>query len=169
MMPMITNESFLPFERAMEGVSARYPGAPYQEILLTRLYYHLLPRMGDYFNARLQQFGINETQFLAIMSLFAFGEGAANPSDLSNCLDSSRTNITRVADELVKHGWVERHHCAEDRRKLNLKLTPAGFALAESMLPEMRAAQRELWQDFSADEKNLLEGLLRKLLARLGG
>lgn len=91
------------------------------------------------------------------------------PSDISDTLDSSRTNATRISDELVKNGWAERQPCAEDRRKIRLVLTDAGIRFVELIMPVARDRNRSLWSDFSGDEKVQLEGLLRKLLARLGG
>lgn len=163
------NESFKPFEQAIDRAAARYPGSPRQEILLTRLYYHIIPRLNAFFNDGLRQHGLNETSFLALMSIFSAENHAIGPSHLSNVLDSSRTNITRVADELVRNGWVSRKTCSEDRRRLYLQLTPEGLEMIERLLPELRVMQRTLWGSFSDTEKVAMEGLLRKMLGTLGG
>ncbi|MBV8679764.1 MAG: MarR family transcriptional regulator, partial [Aquitalea sp.] len=54
-------------------------------------------------------------------------------------------------------------------RKIRLELTPKGLALVEALLPVSRASHRALWQDFDAEEMQLMEKLMRKLLAKLGG
>lgn len=163
------NESFKQFEQAIDRAGARYPGSPRQEILLTRLYYHIIPRLNNFFNDGLRQYGLNETLYLALMSIFSAENHAIGPSHLSDVLDSSRTNITRVADELVRNGWVSRETCSEDRRRLYLKLTPEGLKMVEQLLPEIRVMHRSLWGSFTETEKVAMEGLMRKLLATLGG
>ena len=69
----------------------------------------------------------------------------------------------------MRNDWATRIPCAEDRRKIGLELTAKGLALVEELLPISRASHRELWQDFDAEERQLMEKMMRKLLARLGG
>jgi MarR family transcriptional repressor of emrRAB len=80
---------------------------------------------------------------------------------------SSRTNITRLSDKLVKKGWVERNTSGEDRRRVVLSLTRKGRELVETVLPHQWHDYRELWSDFGPDELEQFERLLRKLLVRL--
>mgnify|MGYP003602168290 FL=1 len=78
-------------------------------------------------------------------------------------------NVTRVADELEKNGWVTRQPSAEDGRKIALCLTPTAHALIAEVLPQLRDHQRQLWSGFSEVEKVAMEALLRKLLTQLEG
>ena len=39
------SESFHCFEHAVDAIAAKHPGTPRQEVILTRLYYHVLPRL----------------------------------------------------------------------------------------------------------------------------
>ena len=77
--------------------------------------------------------------------------------------------VTRVADELVEKGWVERCPCGEDRRQVYLRLTKAGYAFLEPLLPTQRERHRRLWASFTKADMQTMEGLLRKLLTQLGG
>ncbi|BAK78480.1 transcriptional regulator, MarR family [Pseudogulbenkiania sp. NH8B] len=163
------NKSFHQLEQAIDRVDSRFPGVPRQEVILTRLYYHIMPRLGAYLNEALKDYGIHESVWMTLMTMYACPDHVLYPSDISDTLDSSRTNATRISDELVKNGWAERQPCAEDRRKIRLVLTDAGIRFVELIMPVARDRNRSLWSDFSGDEKVQLEGLLRKLLARLGG
>lgn len=163
------NKSFHQLEQAIDRVESRFPGVPRQEVILTRLYYHIMPRLGAYLNETLKEYGIHESVWMALMTMYACPEQVLYPSDISDMLDSSRTNATRISDELVKNGWAQRLPCAEDRRKIRLELTEEGIRFVERIMPMARERNRALWADFSPEEKQLLEGLLRKLLARLGG
>ncbi|HJV06878.1 MarR family transcriptional regulator [Paludibacterium denitrificans] len=163
------NKSFHQLEQAIERVESRFPGVPRQEVILTRLYYHIMPRLTGYLNESLKAHGLNETVWMALLAMYACPKQSLYPSDISDTLDSSRTNATRIADELVKNGWAARIPSAEDRRKILLELTPEGVQFVESQLPLARDNHRKLWADFSLEEQQQLEGLMRKLLARLGG
>lgn len=59
-------------------------------------------------NKMLKAQGINETLFMALITLDAQESRSIQPSELSAALGSSRTNATRIADELEKKGWIER-------------------------------------------------------------
>ncbi len=166
---MNPTKSFQTLEQAVNRIEARFPGVPRQEVILARLLYHILPRLSAHLCDKLKHHGLNETVWMALLALYACPQQALYPSEISDTLDSSRTNATRIADELVKNGWAARSPSAEDRRKILLELTPGGIQLVESLLPVSRECHRELWSDFDAAEKQEFERLLRKLLCSLGG
>ncbi|RXZ45443.1 MarR family transcriptional regulator [Crenobacter cavernae] len=167
--PTINNPSFQACEDAIGLVARRLSGVPQQEVLLTRLYFHVQGYLTDYFNAGLKEHGINDTIWMALMMLYTRPDETVYPSDLSESLAFSRTNATRVVDDLVGQGWAVREACADDRRKTRLILTPAGRAFIENLMPSRHAHMSELWNAFSDTEKVAMESLLRKLLAQLGG
>ncbi|OWY37397.1 MarR family transcriptional regulator [Xenophilus sp. AP218F] len=166
---MTPNKSFQQLEQAVNRVESRFPGVPRQEVILTRLLFHIVPRLSARLCEELRPYGLNETVWMALMALYACPNQALYPSDISETLDSSRTNATRIADELVKNGWAARSPSAEDRRKILLELTPEGIRLVESLLPLSRECHKALWADFDQEEKQQLEQLMRKLLTKLDG
>jgi MarR family transcriptional repressor of emrRAB len=163
------NKSFHHLEQAVDRIEARFPGVPRQEVILTRLYYHILPRLTCHLNEDMKEYGLNESLWMSLLAMYACPQQTLFPSDISDTLDSSRTNATRIVDELVRNGWATRIPCEEDRRKIRLELTAAGLELVEKLLPVSRASHRALWQDFDQEEMQLMEKLMRKLLAKLGG
>jgi MarR family transcriptional repressor of emrRAB len=60
---------------------------------------------------------------MALITLESQENHSIQPSELSCALGSSRTNATRIADELEKRGWIERRESDNDRRCLHLQLT----------------------------------------------
>lgn len=86
---------------------------------------------------------------------------------LSCALGSSRTNATRIADELEKRGWIERRESDNDRRCLHLQLTEKGQAFLQEVLPPQHHCLHQLWSSLSTAEKDQLEHITRKLLTRL--
>jgi DNA-binding MarR family transcriptional regulator len=59
--------------------------------------------------------------------------GLPRMSELADYLTLSRGGITKLVDRLQEAGYLVRVNCAEDRRALQARLTPAG----EKMLAEM--------------------------------
>ncbi len=160
-------DSFTVFEHGIDNVAQRLPGLPRQEVVLTRLYFFLFAKLNEDLNRLLAEHGLNTSTLLALTMLYSRPDNKIIPSDLSLVMVSSRTNITRLADDLVKNGWVDRRACREDRRKVFLLLTAKGREMVEKVLPVQWAHVIDLWSGFAPEEKALLEALLRKLLARV--
>ena len=75
-------------------------------------------------------------------------------------LGVSRPAATDVVDKLVVSGLVERIATEDDRRKVNVRLTPASEALAESALAARRAKVVDVMEQLSPAE---WEGFVRGL------
>lgn len=146
--------------------ATRQKDFPYQEILLTRLCMHMQGKLLENRNKMLKAQGINETLFMALITLDAQESHSIQPSELSSALGSSRTNATRIADEFEKRGWIERRESDNDRRCLHLHLTPQGKNFSQ-LLPPQHQCLHFLWSTLTDDEQKQLEQLTRKLLARL--
>lgn len=89
---------------------------------------HMQGKLLENRNKMLKAQGINETLFMALITLESQENHSIQPSELSCALGSSRTNATRIADELEKRGWIERRESDNDRRCLHLQLTERGIS-----------------------------------------
>lgn len=58
---------------------------------------------------------------------------ADNPSTVAKTIDADPTTITRHLDSLVKRELIERKHGEDDRRKIELNITPKGTAVAKNI------------------------------------
>lgn len=163
--------SFTPTEELLntrvEQQDSRESPIPYQEILLTRLCMHVHGKLLEARNNMLRSQGINETLFMALMILDTKDSRSIQPSELSAALGSSRTNATRIADELEKNGWIERKESHNDRRCLHLHLTEKGAEFLNGLLPPQHSALIDIWSVLDIDEKQQLNTLMRKLLTKL--
>lgn len=61
---------------------------------------HMQGKLLENRNKMLKAQGINETLFMALITLESQENHSIQPSELSCALGSSRTNATRIADEL---------------------------------------------------------------------
>ncbi|CAI2527998.1 transcriptional repressor MprA [Serratia liquefaciens] len=159
--------SFAPIEQMLNFRAKRQKDFPYQEILLTRLCMHMQSKLLENRNKMLKAQGINETLFMALITLDAQESHSIQPSELSSALGSSRTNATRIADELEKRGWIERRESDNDRRCLHLHMTPQGEEFLNQLLPPQHKCLHFLWSTLNDEEQQQLEQLTRKLLTRL--
>ena len=80
--------------------------------------------------------------------LGALVDGPRRMSDLAECAQTSQASLTGIIDRLEEHGLVERVRSRDDRRVVEVTLTPAGDE-------EMRRA------------KNLILGSLDQVLSPL--
>lgn len=161
------DSSFTPIEQMLTIRAKRFKDFPYQEILLTRLCMHMQSKLLENRNKMLKAQGINETLFMALITLESQENHSIQPSELSSALGSSRTNATRIADELEKRGWIERRESDNDRRCLHLQLTEKGLEFLNQLLPPQHGCLHQIWSSLSVDEKKQLETITRKLLVRL--
>lgn len=156
-----------PFSEVEEGIcrlASSAPELPKQEIILTRLAYHVAKSLREVTNQLLKPFDLSYVSFSALMMLFAAPGNEINPSKLCDVTGETRTNMTRITDDLVARGLIKRHPSPEDRRRVVLMLTPKAENLLRKILPILWDKQKEIYIKFSADEKKTLESLLKKQL-----
>lgn len=160
-------DSFSPFEARIRAAAARLPGAPASRTVLSRLVVHLQKRLETVLGQVLDPHGLTPPGWAALMLMYSDPHDELNPCDVSAMTVLSRTNVTRLIDDLVARGWVQRRAAQDDRRRVLLSLTPAGIALVETVLPPVRDLYQALWDGFDDAETALYERLSRKLVARL--
>ncbi|MGB7740701.1 MAG: MarR family winged helix-turn-helix transcriptional regulator [Steroidobacteraceae bacterium] len=97
--------------------------------LIRRLYTLLLTR----FEGALAQADFTLTQWIVLIQV---RDGLARTaSDIANDLGHDSGALTRVVDQLERRGYLQRNRSEKDRRVVELKLTPAGDAIINELLP----------------------------------
>ena len=76
------------------------------------------------------EYGITSSQFHTIRRI---SQRDASVSALADCMYVSRPNISRVVDELVQNGLVNRKRDPDDRRNVQLSLTDTGKKLIKDL------------------------------------
>jgi len=153
-------------EASIGRVAKRVHGAPVQDIVLVRLIKHLSAQLGSHIGRIVRPIGLNEVGFRTLMMLYANAEGV-HPSELSEASSETRTNTTRICDELERKGLLRRRPSVEDRRKVVLELTRRGENLIERVLPHVWRGLEHFSQALSAKEKKELERLMKKLASAM--
>jgi MarR family 2-MHQ and catechol resistance regulon transcriptional repressor len=84
-------------------------------------------------------------------------------SDLAEKLLTSPSNLTTVVDNLEEGGLVRRERSTEDRRQVEVSLTPDGRELIEDVFPRHAERITGLMGALDADELEEFGRLCRKL------
>ena len=108
----------------IERVAGRGVDLPTNEVMLTRKLKHLGAAMTLHLQRLLQPHGLVEADFIALMQLFGSPGMSASPGELCGLTAQRPTNMTRIADALVR--W-----CARDwQRARPTRATGAAWSCA---------------------------------------
>lgn len=158
-------DSFAAVERNLETTRQRLPGFPHERIRLMRLICHMQRGIEQSCNSTLRPYGLNYSSYIALMMMYGSPDFSTTPSELSDATGEKRNNITRICDDLVNKGLMQREASQTDRRSVVLTLSQAGRDLLESIQPELWKPLDQTFGDFSQAEMKQLRQLLRKQLA----
>jgi MarR family transcriptional regulator, organic hydroperoxide resistance regulator len=95
--------------------------------------------------------------------------GPTSMSGVGEWLGTSLPSVTGTVDRLERHGLVERHHRADDRRIVEVQLTDHGRELVVEILGIRLEAMRRFLGVLEPDELKDLDRLLRLIIERTGG
>jgi DNA-binding MarR family transcriptional regulator len=111
----------------------------------------------------LSQHALSVTKFNTLMLIRHLGAAQGiSQQDIRTKLLVSAPNISRMINDLHKHGLVERKTDAQDRRIQRLIITKKGTDLLDRVWPEYNALMKQLGASLPAqDEHNLVEILTR--------
>ena len=154
-------------EQGMRRTAKRLPGLPVMEALLSRVIVLTGRVMAAHVDEVIRPYELTDVEFRTLLSLFSREDGTAGPTDLCAGLVQSPATMTRIGDVLVARNLVTRVLNDQDRRRMDIRITPQGEALVREVLPRMFDYTRDLYKDFSEAEKAKLLASLKKLFARL--
>ena len=154
-------------EQGIRRSAERLPGLPVTEALLCRFLIMTGRMLTAHIDGAVSPYQLTDVEFRTLLSLFSMPDGVACPSDLCAHLAHSPASMTRIGDALVSRNLITRVLSDQDRRRMDIKITPQGEALVREVLPRMFDYTRGLYTDFSEVEKARLLGDLKKLFAQL--
>jgi len=106
------------------------------------------------------------TWYDVLLELNAAPEKRLTMSQLGAVAVISRSRVSRVVDELVRAGLVERQPNPDDGRSAFAKITTAGRARLRSAAPTYLAGiERHFTRHLSEDEATVVTAALRRVLA----
>ncbi|MDQ6648107.1 MAG: MarR family transcriptional regulator [Pseudomonadota bacterium] len=154
-------------DEGIERVSHIIPQLPAVEARLCRLMLMSGSSLETELEYKLKPHKLNHSEFLTMMVLYSRPDGSSTPGELCEFASQGATNMTRIANALVKRRLITRGASPEDRRRVLIRITPAGRRFVQKMLPPMFPLIDRVFANFSAAEKRQLNRLLRKLAHNL--
>lgn len=154
-------------DEGIARVSQMIPQMPTAEARLTRLLLMVGHTFDETVEQALKPHQINHSDFLTLMFLHSRPDGSSTPGELCEYTSQGATNMTRIANVLVKRGLITRGASEEDRRRVVIRITPAGRRFLQKVLPPLFPRVSQAFAGFSDADMRSFSRLLRKLADNL--
>ncbi|MFI7277288.1 MarR family winged helix-turn-helix transcriptional regulator [Streptomyces sp. NPDC049879] len=118
--------------------------------------------------APLRREGLTRAEFDLLGALRRTGHDLS-PGELVRETFSSGAAVTKRLRRLQERGLLERRGDTRDRRAAQVRLTGAGRALVDRLMPEQLAYERSVIGGLGEDERRELSAGLARLLGQLEG
>ncbi|MER5360822.1 MarR family transcriptional regulator [Streptomyces sp. NPDC002785] len=112
---------------------------------------------------QLEPIGITPAQFRLLRTV-AHYDGPPRMADLAQRLDVVPRAVTSLVDGLEASGRVRRAPDPDSRRVVRIEITDVGLATLRSLRDARRAAAEEILAPLTADQREVLGGLLSALV-----
>lgn len=153
----------LPDAKVLEKFSARYPDADPAAVLpflkLLRVSSDLSMAL-DHF---LGGYGLLQGRWWVLILLMREDNLTSTPSELAEKAGVSRATMTGLIDGLQREGLVQRLEDGEDRRKYTIKLTAAGQAKLDDVMPDYYRRVTHLMHSMQSEQRDALVACLNLL------
>ena len=130
---------------------------------------YLLRRAGKLVTSRIEELFVEEevtfVQWVILMNLR--DRLATTSAELSQHLCHDSGALTRVLDGMEARGLIKRQRSTEDRRVVELALTPEGLKVTEFYIPRLVDLYNAIFEDFTREEADQTISLLMRLNDKL--
>lgn len=157
----LLGRSFAPADARLALTATRFAGFDHSTVTLARLINFVAKGLSNNANRVLKAHGLNYTGYTVLVTLYGSPDNTLTPSQLTEASHEKAANITRICDDLLKRGLIERAMDAVDRRKVQVQLSATGKALITTVLPDMVAVTQGSFALLDAAERAQLNTLLR--------
>jgi MarR family transcriptional regulator, 2-MHQ and catechol-resistance regulon repressor len=152
------------FDAKIIFMGTHYQGTPIETLALDS--YIKLSRAAETVTVRinahlLAEHHLTTSQFGVLEALYHLGP--LHVGQLGEKILRSSGNMTLVIDNLARRDLVARRPKTEDRRCIEIHLTPAGAGLIEAIMPGHVAQVVTTMRALTAEEQQTLAALCRKL------
>jgi MarR family transcriptional regulator, negative regulator of the multidrug operon emrRAB len=159
-------DRFKRLDEGIAGIREAIPEMP-QDATLCRMLLLLAEQMQAEFERKLRPYKLNDSEFRTLVMLFSRPDGTSTPGELCVYTSQGATNMTRIANALVKRGLITRGPSAQDRRRVVMQITAPGRRFVQKMLPGMFPRLQSIFKGFTQADRRHLNRLLRKLAINL--
>ncbi|MBM7442372.1 MarR family winged helix-turn-helix transcriptional regulator [Streptomyces sp. HB132] len=137
--------------------------SPDSDGMLAEQLLRLTRRLQRIQSRQLEPIGITPAQF-RLLRTTAHYDGPPRMADLAERLDVVPRAVTTLVDGLEAGGRVRRAPDPANRRVIRIEITEEGRAVLRSMRDARKAAAEEILAPLTADQREVLGGLLTALV-----
>ena len=119
--------------------------------------------ISDKFNEVLRPYAISVEQFNVLRILRGQKDNTVNMNVIQERMMTKNSNTTRLIDKLLIKNMVTRNICKDNRRKMEIKITPIGLKALEELDAKVIAHDNSFTENLNKAELNQLNDLLEKL------
>jgi len=134
--------------------------ALYDDCILFRLA-KAYQKVQSRWKARLNSYGLTPMQFLVLEALYE--EEGLSVGEIGKRLVLDNATLSGVLDRMAEGGWVRKNTADEDRRLVQIFLTPKAKASRTKLIQEGKEANEEVLIGFRMEERLLLNRMLKDL------
>ena len=118
--------------------------------------------IAERFNELIKPFDLSQEQFNVLRILRGQNGRPANMCVIQERMIAKTSNTTRLVDKLLLKELVTRGVCAENRRKMEILITPKGLTLLEELDPIVNEHESLFSKNMTKEELVQLNALLEK-------
>jgi MarR family transcriptional repressor of emrRAB len=157
-------KSFAPADARLALTAERSPAFDRETVTLARLTNFVAKGLANHANHALKRHGLNHTGYAVMVMLYGSIDQTLTPSQLVDATHEKSANITRICDDLLRQGLISREVDSHDRRKVQVRLSPAGEVLITRVLPDVVSVTQNSFALLDSAERLQLACLLRKVI-----
>jgi len=155
----------LPTTKVLGKFAERYPDA---DITAVSGFLHLLRVATDLsvaLDACLSKHGLLQGRWWVLILLMREDSVTSTPSVLAEKAGVTRATMTGLIDGLEQSGLVERVYTKDDRRSVLIRLTDAGQAKLDAVMPDYYRRVRKCMQSLDDEKRMQLQQILELINA----
>lgn len=115
------------------------------------------------FAGLLKEYDLTTPQFNVLRILRGQKGKPASLACIQDRMVDRNSNTTRLVDKLIKKDWVKRRVCPDNRRMVEIEITPEGLKVLEQLDPLTRELNAKNVAPLTQEELQILNTLLDKL------
>ena len=153
----------LPTPEVLRRFAQRYPDADISGVGTFLTLLRTATELSQMLDAFLARHGLLQGRWWVLILLFREETLESSPSVLADKAGVTRATMTGLLDGLERDGLVQRVYDAADRRRITVRLLPAGQAVLDAVMPDYYRRVRALMAGLNEDERVLLKSTLGAL------
>jgi DNA-binding MarR family transcriptional regulator len=143
-----------------EEIKSTIPLDNSKKIILNVLYTQNV--INDKFNEVLKPYDLSGEQYNVLRILRGQKGNPANMCVIQERMLAKTSNTTRLVDKLLLKDLVTRKVCPENRRKIEVQITPKGLEILKVLDPKVAGHENSFSKNLNSEELEQLNILLEK-------